>query len=175
MSDFLTPVSAPQWPEEIPHEVDLPLGKLRGSHYDGVNVYRGIPYAQPPVGKRRFAPPVPVQAWKGIKDATQFGPMSYQDGEGNFSEDCLYLNVWSPEASSAAALPVYVFIHGGGYVLGSGSQPLYEGKHLAQQGIVVVTLNYRLGTLGFLPSTAAYEEHGTTGNWGLLDIVTALK
>jgi para-nitrobenzyl esterase len=101
--------------------------------------------------------------------------MSHQSGEGNFSEDCLYLNIWSPEVSSAAALPVYVFIHGGGYVLGSGSQPLYEGKHLAQQGIVVVTLNYRLGTLGFLPSAAAYEEHGTTGNWGLLDIVAALK
>jgi para-nitrobenzyl esterase len=175
LSDFLTPVSAPQWPEEVPHKIDSPVGKLRGSQSDGVFIYRGIPYAQPPVGTRRFAPPVPVQPWKGIRDATQFGPMSHQSGEGNFSEDCLYLNIWSPEASREAALPVYVFIHGGGYMLGSGSQPLYEGKHLAQQGIVVVTLNYRLGTLGFLPSAAAYEEHGTTGNWGLLDIVAALK
>jgi para-nitrobenzyl esterase len=175
LSDFLTPVNAPQWPEEIPHEVDSPVGRLRGSRYDGVCIFRGIPYAQPPVGTRRFAPPAPVQPWKGVREATQFAPMSHQSGEGNFSEDCLYLNIWSPEVSSAAALPVYVFIHGGGYVLGSGSQPLYEGKHLAQQGIVVVTLNYRLGTLGFLPSAAAYEEHGTTGNWGLLDIVAALK
>ncbi|XXN62662.1 carboxylesterase/lipase family protein [Enterobacter ludwigii] len=175
LSDFLTPVSAPQWPEETPHEIDSPVGKLRGSLHDGVCIYRGIPYAQPPVATRRFAPPVPVPPWQGVREATQFAPMSHQGGEGNVSEDCLYLNIWSPEASRAAALPVYVFIHGGGYVMGSGSQPLYEGKHLAQQGIVVVTLNYRLGTLGFLPSAAAYEEHGTTGNWGLLDIIAALK
>ncbi|KOC90521.1 carboxylesterase/lipase family protein [Winslowiella iniecta] len=175
LSDFLTPVSAPQWPEEVPHEIDSPGGKLRGSQHEGVSIYRGIPYAQPPTGARRFAPPARMKPWEGVRDATQFGPMSHQGGDGNFSEDCLYLNIWSPEARSTAALPVYVFIHGGGYMSGSGSQPLYEGKHLAQQGIVVVTLNYRLGTLGFLPSSAAYQQHGTTGNWGLLDIIEALK
>lgn len=175
LSDFLTPVSAPHWPGEVPHEISTPAGKLRGRQHDGVFIYRGIPYAQPPVGSRRFSPPQKIKPWKGVRDATQFGPMSHQHGEGSFSEDCLYLNIWSPAASSAAALPVYVFVHGGGYLMGSGSQPLYEGKNLAQQGIIVVTLNYRLGTLGFLPSAAAFAEQGTTGNWGLLDIVAALQ
>lgn len=175
LSDFLTPVNAAHWPGEVPYIVETPLGKLRGSQHGQVSIFRGIPYAQPPVGVRRFAPPKKIDAWQGTRDATEFGPMSHQPGEGNFSEDCLYLNIWTPDAQLSAALPVYVFIHGGGYMLGSGSQPLYEGKNLAQQGVVVVTLNYRLGTLGFLPSAAAFKEYGTTGNWGLLDIIAALE
>ena len=142
---------------------------------DGIQIFRGIRYAEAPVGERRFAPPVRTKSWEGVKDATRFGSMCLQPGAGDFSEDCLFLNVWAPAVQSNEKLPVYVFIHGGGFSMGSGSQPLYEGTSLAKSGVVVVTLNYRLGTLGFLPSKAAFEKYGTTGNWGVLDMIAALE
>lgn len=175
VAEFISPVHATVWPDETATEVVTPQGTLRGMDHEGVRIFRGIRYAEPPTGERRFAPPVKVTPWQGVKDATRFGPMSLQAGEGDFSEDCLSLNVWTPAGDADEALPVFVFIHGGGYVLGAGSQPLYEGTGLARKGMVVVTINYRLGTLGFLPASSALSEHGTTGNWGILDMIAALQ
>lgn len=173
--EVVAPLQASVWPDEVSTEVKTPLGKLNGAVHENIRIFRGIPYAEAPVGERRFAPPEKVHAWGGVKDATKFGPMSYQNGQGNFSEDCLSLNVWTPAKSEQEALPVYVFIHGGGNALGSGSQPLYESTELAKAGIVVVTINYRLNSLGFLPSKTTYREYGTTGNWAILDMICAIQ
>jgi len=175
LNEFMSLQPAPISEREQPVNLTTKLGTIEGRTLDGVNTFRGIKYAEAPIGKLRFAPPVATQAWTGTKDASKFGSACMQMGEGNISEDCLYLNIWSPSHSQKEKLPVYVFIHGGGFGMGSGSQALYDGKQLAKQGIIVVTLNYRLGAFGFLPSKAAYDENGTTGNWGLLDVIEALK
>lgn len=175
LNEFIAPVHAEKSPAEKDIVIQTPLGSLKGSDAGTVQIFRGIRYAQAPVGDRRFAPPVAITEWHGVKDATNFGHMCYQAGQGDFSEDCLFLNVWKPSAKSQAKLPVYVFIHGGGFSMGAGSQPLYEGTQLTKSGVVVVTLNYRLGTLGFLPSKTALQKYGTTGNWGVLDMIEALK
>jgi carboxylesterase type B len=139
--------------------------------------YRGIPYAQPPVGPLRWAAPQPPLRWRGLRQATSFGPVCPQDGTATGdSEDCLSLNVWTPRAAvergKRKRLPVMVFIHGGAFVYGAGSLPLYDGAYLAASGdVVVVTLNYRLGALGFL----AVPELGLTGNYGILDQREALR
>lgn len=175
LNEFITPVHAEKTAGEKDLLVQTKLGSLKGVDTGDVNIFRGIRYAEAPVGDKRFAPPIAIPAWQGVKDATNFGHMCYQPGKGDFSEDCLFLNVWTPTVKAQNKLPVYVFIHGGGFTIGSGSQPLYEGSSLAKSGIVVVTLNYRLGTLGFLPSKAAQQKYGTTGNWGMLDMIEALK
>jgi para-nitrobenzyl esterase len=175
LNEFVAPVHANKSPKEKEITLQTPLGLLRGSAVDNLKIFRGIRYAEAPVGDHRFAPPVATTAWKGMQDATNFGHMCYQPGQGDFSEDCLFLNVWTPAKKPQDKLPVYVFIHGGGFSMGAGSQPLYEGANLAQSGVIVVTLNYRLGTLGFLPSKAAHQKYGTTGNWGMLDMIEALK
>src|SRR5271165_3504756 len=126
---------------------------------NGVRAYKGIPYAAPPVGRLRWRPPEPVPPWQGERSANAFGPNSLQGvvfgdidpSVCGVSEDCLYLNVWTPaESGSSQRLPVMVWIHGGGFVVGSGSEPRYDGFRLASRGIVVVTLNHRLNALGFL-------------------------
>jgi para-nitrobenzyl esterase len=175
LAELLAPIPAEVWPDEIATEVTTPLGIVKGGAHKGIRIFRGIPYAKPPIGERRFAPPEKTQAWNGVKDCTRFGSMSYQVGQGDFSEDCLSLNVWTPAKSSQELLPVYVFIHGGGNTIGSGSQPLYESTNLAQAGVVVVTINYRLNALGFLPLATTYEKYGTTGNWAILDMICALE
>jgi len=175
LNEFIAPVHANKSPAEKETMLQTNLGLLRGSAVENLKIFRGIRYAQAPVGDKRFAPPVAVPAWQGVQDATNFGHMCLQPGQGDFSEDCLFLNVWTPAKAPQDKLPVYVFIHGGGFSIGAGSQPLYEGSTLAKSGVVVVTLNYRLGTLGFLPSKAAYQKYGTTGNWGMLDMMEALK
>ena len=138
-------------------------GVVEGVSVSGLEVFRGIPFARPPVGTLRFRPPAPVEPWSGVREARAFGPSSPQWGElpafarrliaagpGGLSQDCLYLNVWTP-ACDGARRPVMVWIHGGAFTLGSGSTALYAGTRLAQRGdVVVVTLNYRLGALGFL-------------------------
>src|SRR5258708_2053403 len=138
--------------------VGTQYGTVRGITPGPVSVWKGIPYAQPPVGELRFRPPQPVQAWSGVREATEFGSVALQDithlrslsqtiqaGEGRqapMSEDCLYLNIWSPGADEKKR-PVLVWIHGGALIIGSGSQPDYDGTSFAQQGdVVVVTLNY---------------------------------
>ncbi len=148
---------------------------------DGVRVYRGIPFAAPPVGDLRWRPPQPVQAWEGVRRCTEFGPACPQpasmigDTPKLQDEDCLYLNV-----STAAAdepLPVMVWIHGGGCTTGAGSQAVYDGARFARRGVVLVTINYRLGPLGYLahPLLSAESVRGVSGNYGLLDQIAALR
>lgn len=156
-------------------------GTLRGERRGGVARFLGIPYAAPPVGALRWRPPQPVTPWQGVRDALAFGPDFPQAGNPNNraprqDEDCLYLNVWTPQAQRGASLPVLVWIHGGGFVQGSGSDLRCDGTVLASEGAVVVTLNYRSGLFGFLahPALSRESEHGVSGNYGLLDQLAAL-
>ncbi len=155
-----------------------------------VKVYKGVPYAAPPVGDRRWRPPEPVRSWDGVRQADSFAPGCVQHvagsrppwteefmHQGGVSEDCLYLNVWTAAADGAAPSPVLIYIHGGGFGEGSGSVAVYDGERLALKGLVVVTINYRLGVLGFLahPELTAESAHGASGNYGLLDQVASLE
>jgi para-nitrobenzyl esterase len=148
-----------------------------------VHTYRGIPYAAAPVGELRWRAPQRPAPWNGIRDATAFGPDCVQPQEypelrgAGMSEDCLSVNVWSPAKGPADRLPVMVWIHGGGFTYGSGSHPSYDGTALASRGVVVVTLNYRLGLLGFMAHPQLTAESGTrsSGNYGLLDQIAALQ
>lgn len=159
-------------------------GQLIGESTKGVAIFRGVPFAAPPVGAGRWAPPQPAQTWTGLRDATAPGAICIQPpsngdpgvGPLPMSEDCLTLNVFAPEAR-AEPMPVMVWIHGGGYNNGSGTAALYDGTHLAQRGTVVVTINYRLGRLGFFDHPAlAAERDGSkpAGNYGLMDQIAAL-
>ena len=163
-------------------EAQVDGGTVQGSVAGDVAVFRGIPYAAPPVGALRWRPPAAVAAWRGVRSARAFGPACPQPPipapvgvEGPTSEDCLTLNIWAP-AGAARQLPVMVWIHGGSFIAGSGSQPLYEGSALARRDVVVVTLNYRLGALGFLahPALSREQAGGALGNYGLLDQIAAL-
>jgi para-nitrobenzyl esterase len=153
----------------------------------GILLFRGVPYAEPPLGRRRFRPPEPPEPWTGERDASETGPSAPQVGAlpgpvGRFvgagsrrSEDCLYLNVWTPGLDDARR-PVLVWIHGGAFVLGSGSVPLYSGRRLARRGdAVVVTINYRLGALGFLHLDLLRDDTTGATNLGLRDQVAALR
>jgi para-nitrobenzyl esterase len=149
-----------------------------------VQIYRGIPYAAPPVGDLRWREPQPVTPWTGVRKATEFGnrcmqvhvwdDMIFRD---EMSEDCLNLNVWTPAASPNAKLPVMVWIYGGGFVAGSTSEARQDGERLAGKGVVVVSMNYRLGVFGFLahPELTKESPHHASGNYGLLDQVAALR
>ena len=150
----------------------------------GVRAYRGLPYAAAPVGALRWRPPHPVAPWSGARPVDSFGwnamqGVVFDDIDPTIpgiSEDCLYLNVWTPAApGEAAKLPVFFWIHGGGHVVGSGSEPRYDGANLAARGIVVVTVNLRLGAFGFLAHPELTAEQGASGNYGLLDLVAALQ
>jgi para-nitrobenzyl esterase len=165
--------------------VQTHTGSLRGAADGDVLIFRGIPFAAPPVGPRRFRPPEPAVAWAGVRDATRFGPAAIQ-GANPFadiipiavpepSEDCLTLNVFTPGTDGRR--PVLVWIHGGGFLAGASSQPDWSGAELVRRGdVVVVTLNYRLGAFGFLHSrTLAGDALDATGNEGLLDQVAALR
>jgi para-nitrobenzyl esterase len=157
-------------------------GPVAGGSVDGVLVFKGIPYAAPPVGALRWRPPQPVAAWRSPRDATAFGARCLQTARrdrpseaGPSSEDCLYLNVWT--ASLTGHRPVMVWIHGGAFRIGSGSMAVYDGAHFAQRGVVLVTLNYRLGRFGFFahPALAAANPDDARGNYGLMDQVFALE
>ncbi|HEY6879347.1 MAG TPA: carboxylesterase family protein, partial [Polyangiales bacterium] len=162
--------------------VETELGKVAGEACGTHLAFRGLPFARPPVGPLRFRAPAPAEPWTGVRDATRFAPASLQGmlfvpGErvsSGQSEDCLYLNVFTP-AVDAPQRPVMVFIHGGAFTLGSGSEPLYEGGKLAaRHGVVVVTLNYRLGALGYLALGEHGERWGAIDNRGTLDQLAAL-
>ncbi len=161
--------------------VNPPAGPVQGINNNGVYEYLGIPYAQPPVGALRWQPPQPHAPWAQLLDATQFGPTCAQittlgvfAGPANANEDCLYLNVFTPEVGAPGNLPVLVWIHGGGNVDGESND--YDGSKLAGQGrAVVVTLNYRLGLLGWLAQPALDSEGHPFGNYGLLDQQLVLK
>jgi para-nitrobenzyl esterase len=168
-------------------QVRVRTGVLQGvtDASSGVAAYKDIPYAKPPTGELRWRPPVPALAWEGVRDAKEFGhaclqpPQNpaglYSGGMASLSEDCLTLNVWAP--AGARKLPVMVWIHGGALVGGSSSEPMYDGVKLAQQGIVVVSINYRLGLLGYLahPALSAESPQRLSGNYGLLDQIEALR
>lgn len=169
-------------PTERPVEVMTHHGPVVGRSRDGISAFLGIPYAAPPVGARRWRPPVEPDSWTTPRDASQFGlacpqGRSVLGGPKEYSEDCLTLNVWSPNRSSEGPLPIMVFIHGGAFRGGSSNEPLYDGRNLAARGFVVVTINYRLGQLGFLahPALSAEDEHQVSGNYGLLDQQAALR
>jgi para-nitrobenzyl esterase len=161
-------------------------GIVRGVTDGTVTAFKGIPYAAPPVGPGRWREPGPAPVWQGERTADAFGPSCIQNADaaretsggvdiGPFSEDCLTLNVWTLEASPAAKRPVMVWIHGGAFVLGSSAVPVYDGKALAQKGVVVVSFNYRLGQLGFFAHPALDRERpGGPANFGLLDQIAAL-
>ena len=164
--------------------VTIGQGTLEGLERDGILQFRGIPYAAAPVGERRFLAPAPPESWEGVRDATRFGHMSVQESGGitaflgdavdSSSEDCLFLNVQTP-ACDDAARPVMVWIHGGGFINGSSSTPWYDGTALAQRGdVVVVSLNYRLGALGFLWLGDLDDRYRSSGVNGLLDQAAAL-
>ena len=178
----------------MPGVVTVTQGKLRGVWRGDVWSFSGIPYAQAPLGDLRWRPPQPPPIVAGIRDASAFGPIAPQNGAAPGitgpadpewseaqSEDCLSLNVWTPELPGAPGAPgrgrpVMVFVHGGGFTSGSGSVFLYRGGSLARNGdAVVVTINYRLGALGFLGHRGLAEADGSTGNWGLHDQVAALR
>src|SRR3990167_9130657 len=167
--------------------VTLPHGgQLRGLCEQGVRVFRGVRYAQAPSGALRFAAPVPASPWPGVRDATEFAPMAPQlartaraDAPMLGGEDCLAVNVWAPPAEPGARLPVMVWVHGGGFFRGAASEPLYDGASFARQGVVFVSLQYRLGIDGFLhfddEGEAGSRGGATPANRGLLDLLAALQ
>lgn len=153
-----------------------------------IAVFKGIPYAAPPVGDLRWRAPRPAAAWQGIRKADQFSASCVQNivterkpwtfefmAHGEISEDCLYLNIWTPAKSASEKHPVLLWMYGGGNVEGSASVPVYDGENLAKKGLVVVTINYRLGVFGFFTHPALTKEADTSGNYGILDQVAALQ
>ena len=159
-----------------PITLRTPLGPLRGEESDGVRIFRGVPFAEPPVGSLRFWPAVPAKPWIAPRDATQYSASAMQPDEHGIphSEDCLYLNVWSPAAKGT--YPVYVWIHGGGFTGGHSFEPLFDGAVLARQGIVCITIAYRLGVFGFLDlGPLLGPEYSGSANNGLRDVMAALS
>lgn len=161
-------------------------GLVAGKRQGAVRAFLGLPYAAPPLGDLRWRAPQPVQPWSGVRAAQAFSPIALQpprsadsvyaeySGEQPMSEDCLYLNVWSA-AEAGAKLPVMVWFHGGAFQQGAGSNPVFVQGNLAEQGVVLVTFNYRLGPLGFLPHPELAGDDGASGNCGLLDMAAALR
>jgi len=160
-------------------------GLLEGVNESGLHSFKGIPFAEPPVGDLRWKEPQPLHNWEGVRKADKFGPRAMQlplFGDMNFrsngmSEDCLYLNVWTPALTGKERLPVLVYFYGGGFVAGDGSEPRYEGPALARRGIVTITVNYRLTVFGFLshPGLTQESPHHASGNYGLMDQSAALQ
>jgi para-nitrobenzyl esterase len=178
-------MTSPAGPADIMPRATVAQGVLVGREADGVRGFKGVPYARPPVGELRWRAPQRAEPWSGERDAGQVGaiciqpPANGDNGVGPLpmSEDCLTLNAWTPVASEGP-LPVMVWIHGGGLNNGSGTAALYDGTNLARRGVVVVTLNYRLGRLGFFdhPALAAERETGEpAANYGLMDVILALR
>ena len=165
-------------------QVKTVSGVVEGKEDGAVHEFLGIPYAAPPVGDLRWKPPVPAAKWTGVRKATEFGSHCMQGkvyGDMNFrdpggSEDCLTLNVWKPAKPASAKLPVMVWIYGGGFAAGSTSEARQDGTNLAQQGVIVVSMNYRLGVFGFFvhPELAKESGHNAAGNYGLMDQTAAL-
>ncbi len=166
-------------------QVKTDTGTVEGKANGPVRSFLGIPYAAPPIGELRWKPPAPAARWSGVRAATEFGSRCMQGRvysdmvfrDPGINEDCLYLNVWTPAKNTKAKLPVMVWVHGGGFMAGATSEPRQDGGVLARQGVVVVTMNYRLGIFGFfaLEELAAESDKKAAGNYGLLDQVAALE
>jgi para-nitrobenzyl esterase len=173
------------WAAPATSRVKVESGVLEGpANSDrSVRVFKGVPYAAPPVGNLRWKEPQPPATWKGVREADAFGARCFQPSlfsdmvfrDAGMSEDCLFLNVWTPV--TARQLPVLVYFHGGGFGAGSGDEPRYDGENFARKGVVVVTVNYRLGVFGFLahPELTAESPHQASGNYGMLDQAAALR
>ncbi len=172
-----------------PLQLSLDTGKVLGTWADvdrDIRVFKGLPFAAPPTGERRFAPPADPSSWSGVRKATQFGAACPQHeardafvwsrGDFTASEDCLYLNVWAP-SQAEGDLPVMVWFHGGAHTTGYAHAKIFDGTELAARGVVLVTVNYRLGALGFLahPALSQVSEHNASGNYGLMDKMAALR
>jgi para-nitrobenzyl esterase len=176
---------------QLPETLSVEGGSIVGVRDDGVVVFKGIPFAAPPVGDLRWKAPQPVLDWDGVRKCDKFPPSPIQNDPrplmmwtqefitpaSPLSEDCLYLNVWTGAKSSSDRLPVLVWIHGGAFTSGSGACPIYDGVNLAKQGVVYVSINYRLGVFGFMahPELSAESAHGSSGNYGLMDQIASLQ
>jgi para-nitrobenzyl esterase len=165
--------------EQQPGQVKVDGGLLQGTIESGLTVFKGIPFAAPPVGDLRWRPPQPAAEWEGVLNADKFAPGPIQGGNppAGKSEDCLYLNVWTPAKSKKDRIPVLVWIYGGGFGAGSTSEPNYSGEKLAEKGVVLVSIAYRVGQLGFLahPELSKESQHNVSGNYGLLDMIAGLQ
>ena len=171
--------------ENVPPKVTLANGTLEGTHVSGIRTFKGVPFGAPPVGMLRWREPQPVKNWQGVRKADKFGPRAMQRalfGDMNFhsngmSEDCLYLNVWTPATSTTAKLPVLVYFYGGGLMAGDGSEPRYDGESMARNGVIAITVNYRLTVFGFFshPELTKESPNHASGNYGLLDQAAALR
>ncbi|MEA1786014.1 carboxylesterase family protein [Arenibacter sp. GZD96] len=168
-------------------QVKVEHGIIEGNYntQDGIQTYFGVPFAQPPIGALRWKAPQPLAPWNGVKHTKSFGPRPMQtqvfgdmkSRSAGVSEDCLYLNIWTPATRNSKDLPVLVYFYGGGNVAGDGSEPRYDGRSMAKEGIVVVTINYRLNVFGFLahPELSAEAPYKASGNYGYLDQNAALQ
>jgi para-nitrobenzyl esterase len=166
-------------------QLKIDTGTIEGKSDGKVRAFLGIPYAAPPVGDLRWKAPAPAAAWTGVRKATEFGSRCMQGSvfsdmvfrDPGINEDCLYLNVWTAAKNASAKLPVMVWIYGGGFVAGATSEPRQDGTKLCQKGVVVVSMNYRLGIFGFFadPDLAAESGRNAAGNYGLMDQVAALE
>lgn len=164
--------------------VQTTKGIIEGEHDSGIKAFRGIPFAKPPIGELRWKAPQPMDAWEGVKATKKFGPRGMQRplfSDMNFrsdgmSEDCLYLNVWTPAVKGDEKLPVLVYFYGGGLFTGDGSEYRYDGESIARLGIISITVNYRLNVFGYLshPELTAESPHNASGNYGFLDQQAAL-
>lgn len=178
-------LAAQLWAAPPSDVVQTESGLVKGAVENGVLSFKGIPFAAPPVGPLRWRPPQPAASWKGIRPAVAFGadclqvpfPSDAAPLGGKLSEDCLYLNIWRPAEPQAHPLPVMVWIYGGGFVNGGTSPSVYDGKHFAEDGIVFVSINYRVGRFGFFAFPALSKEHPQElhGNYGYMDQIAALK
>ena len=162
-----------------PAPVKVEGGMVQGTNEDGLTVYRGIPFAAPPVGDLRWRAAQPVAKWEGVRETAKFAPGPIQSGNppSGTSEDCLYLNVWTPAKSASDRVPVLVWIYGGGFGAGATSERNYSGEKLARKGVVLVSIAYRVGQLGFLahPGLSAETTNHVSGNYGLLDMIAGLQ
>ncbi|MFD2520606.1 carboxylesterase/lipase family protein [Emticicia soli] len=154
-------------------------GLVQGTVENGLSVFKGVPFAAPPVGELRWKAPQAPKSWEGVKTVTQFAPAPFQGGNppSGKSEDCLYLNIWSPAKTPKDNLPVMVWIYGGGFSFGSTSEPVYSGENLAKKGVILVSVAYRVGQMGFLahPELSAESPNHVSGNYGLLDLIAGLQ
>ena len=169
---------------QAPAPVKVEGGLVQGAVEDGLTVYKGIPFAAPPVGNLRWRAPQPVVKWNGVKETAKFATACIQGmtmGPGGSgpapSEDCLYLNIWSPAKSPRDNVPVFVWIYGGGFAMGSTSDPTFGGEKLAKKGVMLVSIAYRVGQMGFFvhPELSAETKNRVSGNYGLLDMIAGLQ
>ncbi len=169
---------------QAPAPVKIEGGIVQGAVEDGLSVYRGIPFAASPVGDLRWRAPQPVVKWDGVKETVKFAPACIQGmmmGPGGSgpapSEDCLYLNIWSPAKTQRDRVPVFVWIYGGGFAMGSTSEATFSGETLAKKGVMLVSIAYRVGQMGFFvhPELSAETKNHVSGNYGILDMIAGLQ